>query len=270
MMAVGNHIVTDASSRPTITMVQDCLIAVYLMTKRDILFDDAMAKWVLANESSPPRYYGIGWRTSKTSNWNHRYSGKQILSQLLAPINLQRQVRGSADMDIFTFDRNETTVYIRNGALLCGRLCKESMNGSGGIIHITCKDFGNREAQRFMSKGGRLLHRWFESYGFSIGIDDISCTEESYADVNKIINVALENIQKANDTYIKFGSHPNHRIQLENHTIKTLQDVLPRCGQSILEGMHENNALRCMAKGCGSGSKGSKMNIAQVHVLNIF
>ena len=256
LMAVEHHILTDAASRPAVMMVQDCLLAMYHLTDRRTLLSENEVEYVLGYkcEETP----AIRWKEPGTNEWTMMYPGKQVFSQLIPPVNLQKRVRGLVDAD--PFDMLEREVIIRNGRILRGRICKESMNSSGGVIHVTCLDLGNHVARRFMSVAGRALHRWFEGFGFSIGIDDICTTEETYDKVGKIIRIALDNVRDAQ-------ANKPQKDALEAHTVRVLQDILPRSGQSVLQTMCQQNALRCMAKGCGAGSKGSKMNVAQMGAL---
>ena len=256
LMAVKHHILTDASSRPTVTMVQDCLIAMYHLTARHVLLDADDAAHVLGRP--PRRGPAVAWRLPGDRAWTRRYTGKQVFSELLPPVNLRKRVRGLAAPD--PFDPLERDVRLRGGALLTGRMCKEGMNSAGGVIHVACLDIGNAAAADFMTRAGRALHRWFRGYGFSIGIDDIATTDATYARVGRILGTALANVAAARAS----GAPP---AAVEAHTTRVLQDILPRCGQAVLETLGDRNALRAMAKGCGAGSKGSKMNVAQMGAL---
>lgn len=69
---------------------------------------------------------------------------------------------------------------IEKGELLTGMLDKGIVgSAAGGLIHIVWLDFGPAMAGKLLSNIQYIVNNWLVSYGFSVGISDIFCDEET-------------------------------------------------------------------------------------------
>ena len=79
------------------------------------------------------------------------WTGKQMQSLLLPPVNLTRFSNGHPDDERDELSPGDTRVLIENGELLCGMLDKKSLGTSAGsLIHVIMNQFGPRGARAFI------------------------------------------------------------------------------------------------------------------------
>ena len=144
---------------------------------------------------------------------------------------------------------------------LGGQLCKDTMGSSqGGVVHVTCLDLSNETASHFLSDSSRVVAEWFQEHGFSVGIADIWVDQATHDHVTSIVDESLAHLD---DMTARARGRVAPKL-LENYTNNVLGKVLRFAGQAVIRTLDFRNALFCMSKGCGSGSKGSKLNAAQI------
>ena len=176
------------------------------------------------------------------------YTGTQLMSHCLPRINyasgkLTSALEGGA-------------VRIERGELVYGRLNKKALGKSaGGVVHLTCLDLGERRAMQFLSDVQRLICVYMQGTGDSIGLGD--CLVE--ADTNERVSSAIDEI--LGSITREYPKGPTNE-QEEHNVTRVLNSAIEQAGKSVLDSMdpHTNGFRRCV----DSGSKGSKMNIAQV------
>lgn len=70
-------------------------------------------------------------------------------------------------------------VIIKNNELLCGNLCKKTLGSSKkGLVFVVLRDFGSEQVKIFLTRLTKLTSRFLMNWGFSIGLDDVTPTEE--------------------------------------------------------------------------------------------
>lgn len=156
-MSVGNNLITPQNNKPVMGIVQDALLACYLMTapgqfcERARAFDLCM--WV---DSQPPPPDIVKPRAL--------WSGATLLSMVFP-----------AD-----FDYEDDNVVI-SGGYPRGRLCKKSLGPvENGVIHKLHHDYGAARVAKFMSQIQILANNWMLGHSFSIGIADC-CPSTAHA-----------------------------------------------------------------------------------------
>lgn len=67
-------------------------------------------------------------------------------------------------------------VIFRDGALLCGNLCKATLGGGSkkGLVFMLCRDLHPSVAARALHRLTKVTSRWLMNWGFSIGIEDVA------------------------------------------------------------------------------------------------
>jgi DNA-directed RNA polymerase II subunit RPB1 len=150
---------------------------------------------------------------------------------------------------------SDTRVLIRDGELLSGFLCKKTIGSApGSLIHVIALDSGSDAIRMFVDDIVRITSGYMDSYGMSIGIDDMiepPGNEETVNEVLKTVEAEMEKMRQEKVTLTEF----------EIRTNKMLNDARTKVSENTLQNM----PIRCSFKGMiQCGSKGSIVNPAQV------
>eukprot|EP00957_Ditylum_brightwellii_P136567 10414543-Ditylum_brightwellii.AAC.1 len=193
MMLSPRVIVSGQSNRPVMGIVQDSLIAVQKMTKRDVfLTRDLMYNllmWVFDWDGNipPPTIF------KPVELW----TGKQIISLILPKINLKGKANSGPPKDkdgntlSNTFNAYDHMVTIMDGVLVEGTIDKKTVgSGMGGIIHTAWLDVGHEDTARFMNQVQVVTNYWVLQNSFSIGVTDAVADVDTMANIESTINKA--------------------------------------------------------------------------------
>jgi DNA-directed RNA polymerase II subunit RPB1 len=271
MMLSARVVVSGQSNRPVMGIVQDSLIAVQKMSKRncfigkDLCFNLLM--WVV--------------------NWNGRipipailkpqelWTGKQLLSLIMPKVNLQAKANngppkgpdGSAMPN--NFNTYDNVVTILEGELLQGVIDKNTIGKSmGGLVHTAWLDQGAFENARFMNQVQQLTNYWVLQSSFSIGACDavanIATMKQIESTINKAKLQVLDLVRQG-----QLGKQGNLEIQpgrtmmesFEQLVNKVLNTARDHAGKSAQSSLDETNSVKAMVS---AGSKGSFINISQI------
>lgn len=236
LMAVEHQLLNAQNNRPVLGLVQDALVAAYLLTQITVfLTSDEMMQMCIQIESEQLWDLPVPAILKPKRLW----TGKQAFSLLLPNLNY-----------------NKNGVVIRGGDLLTGIMDKQILGtSSGGLIHILCKIFTNRRCIDFLSDSQRVMNHWLKSRGFSIGISDCSWPGTVQPTVRKY----TEHVNKVNDMGKRVG------VSFEQREIvaqQLLSQMLNLAGGLVQKHMHPvKNSLMAMVK---AGSKGNSINISQI------
>lgn len=262
MMHSPRVIVSGQSNRPVMGIVQDSLLAVQKMTKRDIFMKKDMVMNILM------------W----VSDWDGRiplpaiykpeelWSGKQIISLILPKINLMGQSNSGGPGEN-TFNAYDNNVRIMEGELIEGNIDKKTIgSGMGGIIHTAWLDVGHEDTCRFMNQVQVVTNYWvMNSISFSIGvcdaIADVATMEQIASTINKAKLNVHDLVRKGQRGELE--TQPGRTMiesfeQLVNRILNTARD---HAGKSAQASLTELNSVKAMVT---SGSKGSFINISQI------
>jgi DNA-directed RNA polymerase II subunit RPB1 len=155
MMLSPRVIVSGQSNRPVMGIIQDSLLAVQKMTKRDVFLDKdlvfMMLMWVPGWDGNIP--------TPAVIEPRELWTGKQLLSLILPKINLKGSANSGPPKDASgktmsnTFNAYDHLVTIINGELLEGTIDKRTIgSGMGGLIHTAWLDVGFWKTAQFMNQ----------------------------------------------------------------------------------------------------------------------
>eukprot|EP00536_Pseudo-nitzschia_multiseries_P015005 jgi/Psemu1/262607/estExt_Genewise1Plus.C_8030002 len=271
MMLSPRVVVSGQSNRPVMGIVQDSLIAVQKMTKRncfihkDLTFN--MLMWV--------------------KNWNGRipipaickpvelWTGKQLLGMILPKINLHAKANTGPPVGDDgkrmpnTFNAYDNKVTILEGELIEGIIDKKTIGKSmDGLIHTAWLDQGHEETARFMNQVQQLVNHWVLQSSFSIGacdaVADMKTMKEIEATINKAKLQVLDLVRQG-----QLGKQGNLEIQpgrtmmesFEQLVNKVLNTARDHAGKSAQSSLDETNSVKAMVS---AGSKGSFINISQI------
>jgi DNA-directed RNA polymerase beta' subunit len=257
--AVPHQIVTPRHAKPVIGVVQDSLVGSWRMTRPKVNFTRRefmnMMMWNKRFEGIVPVGDGpLG-----------RFTGQQILSQLLPPINLEM---GNGFMkDAKTADeKRDNYVVIKEGVIQQGIMDKDIFSKpSKGIVHTIFKDYGSTPTVNFIDAMQNTVEQFLVYNGFSVGISDLVADENTRKEMDKVIKARkteIENIllQLHLDLFDNNTGKTNQQ-EFEDKVYTELNKATELSGKIGLSSLADENRLIAMVR---AGSKGSTINIAQM------
>jgi DNA-directed RNA polymerase II subunit RPB1 len=258
---VPRQIVSPQKNQPLMGIVQDTLLGVYKMSRRDnfLPIEQVMniMMWV-------PDWDGI---VPEPAILKPRplWTGKQIISMAIAKeVNIWRG-EGDAKPSPYN-DLVDKSLMIRGGELLLGSVTKKIVGATaGGVIHIIFNELSSADAVTFFNSCQRIVNWWLLHHGFSLGIGD---TVPDPATADKIASEVAKAKAKVEDivkeaTKDELEPLPGMTIRgtFESKVQKFLNEGREGGGTAAQNSLKDfNNVVQTVI----SGSKGSTVNISQM------
>ena len=198
LMSVAKNIITPQSHKPVMGIVQDSLVASYVMTSKDCFmeFDDYCQYTFNYNVPIPAIVHP-----------RPLWTGTQCFSSLFPE----------------TFDYHSKGVLVRKGVLLKGQMSKKVLGRSdGSIIHILFNDCGAAKTIHFMNSLQRMMNNWFSSHGFSIGIEDMLTSEKTQEDIQRVYEKTLDTCKSVPQDH-RYESSMNRHLNKARDTMGWLR-----------------------------------------------
>lgn len=256
--AVPHQIVAPRHAKPVIGIVQDTLVGSWRLTRPKISMNRReFMNMMMWNK----RFEGVLPAPAR----GNRYTGQQILSQLLPPINMEMGNGFFKDAKSAE-EKNDNYVIIREGQIQQGIIDKDIFSKpSKGIVHTIFKDYGSEETVNFIDSMQNTLEQFLVYNGFSVGISDLVADENTRKEMDKVIKqrkVEIENIllQVHLDLFDNNTGKSNQQ-EFEDKVYTELNKATELSGKIGLGSLAEENRLIAMVR---AGSKGSTINIAQM------
>jgi DNA-directed RNA polymerase beta' subunit len=254
--AVQNNIITPQESKPIITITQDSLTAMYLITSREFKltkrqFSDICLKCEKPDGSDfydLERIKSIKETLKKYNKKPEILNGKGLIS-LTLPSNFNYEKNNGAHP-------SEPVVKIVRGVLIEGALDKSTLGSAhGSIIQILNKEYGTKITANFIDNIQFIGNNWLLIHGFSIGLEDCMITSEK--SVLAIKNKLTECYTKAQGIEETTQNKGIREIRV-TASLSQAKDI----GMKIAkEAMKKNNNFLVTVL---SGSKGDHFNISQI------
>lgn len=289
LMRIRHNFVSPRAGQPLIAACQDFLTAAYVLTQRDTFltredFCQICSYCGNANEL-------IDIPTPAILKPFDLWTGKQVIDILLKPnrqcktvINLelkagnfigynQKHIIKDENGNVSSTTNyhncmcsNDGYVIIKNSQLLCGNLCKKSLGGNKkGIVFILLRDHSPVEVSRFLGRLTRMTSRFLMNRGFSIGLDDVTPSNElnelKHSIINKNYSSASEKIKQYENGNLVLKPGCTAEQTLENECSGLLSDIRSTVGKELMHQLPKYNSPLIMAT---CGSKGSDINICQM------
>ena len=242
LSASTKNLISAQASKPNIVIVQDALLAVYMMTKpgdtltKANFFNISIQHTDFCSQFVLNRLNHIKQVFDKFDCKECIYSGKGLFS-LLCPL---------------TFNFCEKGVKIYRGVLYDGSVTKSTINGQNGIIHTLYSEYGETICVEFINKVQFLSNGWLLHHGFSIDISDCVATKQQ-----EIENVTTRCFMEAK-AYEEQTIDPFIKEVRVNAALSKARDHGMRIAKEALH--PDNNFIQTVT----SGSKGDYFNIAQI------
>ena len=252
--SVKYNMIGPQSSVPLVSIVQDPLLASYMMTKNtDELDRDEFFQMCMACREWTPGYIKQKLQTArdvytKFGKDVHVYSGKTLFS-LLFPDDFNYQQTNNAMED-------EPTVKVYKGILYEGAINKSNLKSThSSIILYLHKEYSEDVAMDFVSNVQFLATEYMNYHGFTVGISDCIIgngdgKQKIHETVTRCFVEARTHIESTNNVKIQ-------EIKV-SRSLNKAKDVGMRLAKESLPST--NNFISTVT----SGAKGDYFNIAQI------
>lgn len=258
---VPKQIVSPQKNQPLMGIVQDTLLGVYKMSRRDnfLPIEQVMSimLWV-------PDWDGI---VPEPAILKPRplWTGKQIISMAIPKeVNI---FRGDEDSKPSAWnDLVDKSLCIMGGELIFGSVNKKIVGASaGGVIHIVFNELGSAAAVQFFNACQRIVNWWLLHHGFSLGIGDTVPDPKTSAKIADEVSRAKAKVEKIIGEATKDLLEPlpgmSIRGTFESKVQKFLNEGREGGGTAAQNSLKDfNNVVQTVI----SGSKGSTVNISQM------
>lgn len=155
----------------------------------------------------------------------------------------------------FLMTPSDTRVYIDDGELLSGILCKKTLGTSpGSLIHMITLYHGSEKIIQFVDDLQQMVGEFNNQYGISIGLDDMKIPENNHKNIEMILQLANEEIEKWKKQNLTDD-------ELEIKINKMLNDARKKASEDTLKNMSLYSSFKALPL---SGAKGSAVNPAQM------
>lgn len=246
--AVPRQIIAPRDGLPVIGIVQDTLVGSYRLTRPNVTFNRKefmnLMMWNKRFEGELPTPKGAGGR----------FTGHQILSELLPPVNMEMN------------NKAKQKVVIREGQLLEGQVDKHIYSASSqGIIHMTYNDYGPTTTVELIDALQNTIEQFLIYNGFSVGISDLIADSGTKETMGKTIrekkadveSIALQLHQDIFDN----NTGKSNQAEFEDKIFGLLNKALETAGDAGQGSLANENRMTAMVR---AGSKGGPINIAQM------
>eukprot|EP00890_Picochlorum_soloecismus_P003544 jgi/Picsp_1/4190/NSC_01699-R1_protein len=262
IMSVPRNIVSPQANKPVMGIVQDSLLACRLFTKRDTFIEyDVLCNILMWLEDWNGHVPAPAVLKPKPL-----WTGKQIFSLFLPPVNIQRKAAWYKDAEQDAMSPVDSQVIIQRGQVVAGTLCKKSLGASaGGLVHVIWMEFGPEAARAFLSQTQFTVNYWLLQHGFSIGVGDLIADPRTMAIINEIMNRAKSDvkglIEKVQGGDLEQQPGRSVMESFENQVNQVLNKARDDAGNMAQQSLRDtNNVVRMVT----AGSKGSFINISQM------
>jgi len=266
LMMVPRNIVTPQSNRNVMGIVQDALLGVTRMTKRDVFVEKDVfmntMMWIATWDGVVPAPAILKPRPLRT--------GKQLFSMICPKINYRGTSKNHDEKALAKmndpFFHLDSEVLIHDGILMRGIVDKNIVGTSGGsIVHICWLQEGWEETRSFMNQIQTVVNYWFVNTSYTVSVADTvadartmdaiaASVQEAREKVTAIMSRAQRGILKMMPGKPLLDSFEVNINEVLNHT---RSDVGNRAKASL----KERNAFKGTVM---AGSKGSELNISQI------
>ena len=255
--AIPHNVVTPRHARPLIGVFQDSVVGSYRLTRPGNEFTRREFMNLMMKNK---RYEGL----LPTPRAGDRFTGQQVLSQLLPPLNLAMGNKGY-DKDKKA-DDPDNFVKIVQGDIKQGTVDGTVyMTPGKGIVHVLYNDYGPKETSMFLDSLQRVVEDYLVLDGFSVGISDLVADDKTGVEIAKVIadcKKQIEEIQfQVHSDIFENNTGKTNQQEFEDQAFGFLKQATKKASDAAKSSLSSENRLVAMIN---SGSKGDWINIAQM------
>jgi DNA-directed RNA polymerase II subunit RPB1 len=245
--AVPHQILRPRDGLPVIGIVQDTLVGSYRLTRPHVSFNRReFMNLMMWNK----RFDGIVPESKAEGRW----TGHQVLSQIMPPIN----------MDMMNSSKKK--VVIRNGDVLEGQFDKSVFSkASKGIIHMTYNDYGSKQTVDLLDAMQNTIEQFLVYNGFSVGISDLIADSATKDEMNVKIQEKKSDVESIllsiHQDLFDNNTGKTNQAEFEDKIFGLLNKATELSGEIGYNSLANENRMTAMVR---AGSKGGPINIAQM------
>ena len=254
LASVKWQIISPANNKSIVGIFQDSLLGSYRFTRENIKFTPRVAMNLLmafkkVDVDKIPK--------KDVTNFN-------ILSQILPPFTLKHKTKRFGEKDDYKTSNNVLEVV--NGKYVRGQLEKGIIgDGTNGIIHRICNDFGNEESANFIDNLQNIVTEYMKLSGYSVGVSDLIANKATNDAIAEVIAKKKQEVKSLIDQ-THLGIFENKTGQTDEQEFETqvnniLSKAVNDAGKIGRESLNKDNRFVIMVN---AGSKGSDLNISQM------
>ncbi|XP_026193034.1 DNA-directed RNA polymerase III subunit RPC1 [Cyclospora cayetanensis] len=276
LMGVVRNLVTPKNGEPLIAATQDFLSGCYLLTHKDTFFSRAAFCQVCS--SFTDGVVRVDLPPPAILYPEELWTGKQVINVLLRPnrscrvmLNFEVKEREFSPQAVphgappFMCPRDAYVVF-RQSELLAGCIGKKVLgDAKHGLFFHLIRDNSESLAAACMGRVARLCARWFASYGFTIGIDDVTPGPELVAAKQNLLEEGYKQVDEEIKLFRRGAMQPHPGCTLEQtlevRVKRILDDLRNEAGKVCNQMLKPLNKPVVMFQ---SGAKGALINIAQM------
>ena len=245
--AVPHQILRPRDGLPIIGVVQDTLVGSYRLTRDHVKFNRRefmnLMMWNKRFNGSIPE-----------PKAGDRWSGHQILTQLMPPINMEMM------------NSSKKKVVIRDGDVLEGQFDKSVFSkASKGIIHMTYNDYGSKETVDLLDAMQSTIEQFLIYNGFSVGISDLIADSATKDEMNVKIEEKKSEVESIllniHQDLFDNNTGKTNQAEFEDKIFGILNKATELSGEIGYNSLANENRMTAMVR---AGSKGGPINIAQM------
>ena len=283
LASVPSQIISPASNKPIISLVQDTCVGSYLFTGETTLLTKDEVYDVLSDLESwdgtlpvphlkkgttekkidsiyknfPKHIYLIDG-VIKTDLWD----GQSLITLLMPRINFEKKNKQYSNKPI-----PNNKVVIKRGVVRPGGVFDKNILGSSsqGLIHTIFKDYGKTRTLKFLNDMENLITNFVLKSGFSVGIGDLIPDEASKKRMKEIVTKkklqVIELIEQTHKGILDIKGGNSVSEVFEQKVLGILNRVTTDTGSIALKNLSYDNRMLSLIK---SGSKGSDINMGQM------
>lgn len=285
LASVETQIITPATHKPIIALVQDSIIGSYLFTRYDNFLTKSevldLLIWIPSFNGILPDPDILAGSDENTINrdkpWFPKYkymidgiipqdlwSGRTIFSLIIPDINMKKN-NDSYD----TASNNNKfmhTVKIDRGIVKSGVFDKSILGTKEkGIVHIIYNEYGPERTKQFLDDAQNLITNWVLMSGFSVGLGDLipdnAPKEKMKDEIIKKKKVVIEVIEHVHKGILQNDSGKSNSDEYEIQVSSALGHAMTEAGKVGSKYLDSDNRMTNLVN---SGSKGSSINIGQM------
>ena len=238
----GSNLISSQYGKPTIAIVQDSLLALFILSHESTVVSREHILDVLMYTSFDLATFDrrIGYIEKiykRTKSQNKLYSGRTLLS-LLFPADLYYK---------------HHSVDIIHGVIIKGRLTKKVLHGTYSLIQLIYNIYGENIITEWVDNIHFVTNQWLLKSGYSINIMDCIPKNRQIPDM---IERTFEELEKEKTKITSKAYWSRHMYM----AIENLKNNILIHTQSFLSNQCDNNFHSPII----SGSKGDFFNITQI------
>ena len=235
IMAVPNQVVAPKDNKPVMGIVQDSLLGIMLLTRKDTFLelDQTMnlLMWIDFDGELPP---------PAILKPRPLWTGKQILSLVIPPVNYRTRSKTGEGPPLDSRILVKSHQNGRHGELLCGVMAKPTVGAApGGLVHIVWRDQGPEACRDFLSHTQNVVNNWLVGHGFTVGVQDIMASEATAGTIEQTLDGHKREvqriIQKTQRGLLKTGAGQGMQESFEAEVNGALRGALDRAGRTAYD-----------------------------------